>query len=361
MTWFETMIIRTRVEDWSKTVIGIDSSFQETLELITKIGYQVALVCTPEGRLLGVVTDGDIRRALLKGLSLDKNVSAVMNSSPLIVNEGLGEKEANEIMNINHLFHLPVVSESGQLSGLHVADHLFIKRKFDEALVIMAGGKGKRLMPLTAKTPKPMLLLDGKPILEHVIDKAKISGFNKIFISVNYLADRITEYFEDGSRFGVEIRYIHEDSPLGTAGALKFLPPEVKEQKIVVTNSDVLTDVCYGDLLTFSKNTSSDGLMAVRSQEWTNPFGVVKTEGNKLIGIEEKPTHRYQVNAGVYIVSEKMLRLTSEGEYCDMTELFERGIKSGLDINVYALHESWIDIGNPSDYEKAISSLHIST
>ena len=353
------MIIRTRVEDWSKTVLSIDSTFQETLELITKVGYQVALVCNPKGQLAGVVTDGDIRRALLKGLSLDENVSAVMNNSPLIVNESLGEKEANEIMNMNHLFHLPIVSNSGRLSGLHVADHLFVKRTFDEALVIMAGGKGKRLMPLTEKTPKPMLLLDGKPILEHVIDKAKVSGFSKIFISVNYLADRITEYFEDGTKFGVEIKYISEDSPLGTAGALQFLPREIKKQRIVVTNSDVLTDICYGDLLNFSRESNSDGLMAVRSQEWTNPFGVVKTEGNKLVRIEEKPTHRYQVNAGVYVVSEKMLKLIGEGEYCDMTELFERGINSDLNVNVYALHESWIDIGNPSDYEKAISSIEI--
>ena len=350
------MIVRTRVEDWQKTVLSIDSTFEETLRLISKGGYQVALIRTAEGHLAGVVTDGDIRRALLKGLSLNDSVSSVMNGTPIIVNEDLGEKEASEIMNMNHLFHLPIINHVGLLSGLHVAEHLLINRNFDEALVVMAGGKGKRLMPLTATTPKPMLPLNGKPILEHVITKAKISGFNKIFISVNYLADVITDYFGDGSKFGLSIQYIREKSPLGTAGALQFLPPEYFENDVVVTNSDVLTDVCYGDMLSFSKSTDSDGLMAVRPQEWTNPFGVVKTDGQKLVALEEKPTHRYQVNAGVYVLGKSLLKLLEKDKYCDMPNLFMKGLHCGLNINVFALHESWIDIGSPVDYKRAISS-----
>lgn len=349
------MIGRTRIDDWAKTVLSLDSTFKETIALISDTGYQVGLICSVDGRLVGVVTDGDIRRALLRGLSLDESVAGVMNCAPLIVNECLGEKEASEIMSMNHIFHLPVVNESGHLTGLHVAEHLLNNNALAETLVIMAGGRGQRLMPLTADTPKPMLPVEGKPILEHIINKAKASGFKRICISVNYLADHITDYFGNGKRFGVEIEYLKEDFPLGTAGALQLLPQEITGSRIVVINGDILTDVCYGELLRFSKATNSDGVMAVRIQEWTNPFGVVKTEGSRLVELQEKPTNRYQVNAGIYVLGEKVLKLLNKDEYCDMTVLFERSIESGLEMNVFALHESWIDVGNPNDYSRIAS------
>lgn len=316
------MAVHTRINDWHQTIVHAAASFKEAIEQISSNSYQIGLVCSANRELLGVVTDGDIRRALLGGISLSENISFVMNRNPLVVNENISEESANDIMNLNHFFHLPVIGGGGRVCGLHVAEHLLKPKDLDETLVIMAGGKGKRLMPLTANTPKPMLALHGKPILEHIILKAKLDGFRNIFVSVNYLADIIIDYFGNGSKFGVNIEYLREDVPLGTAGALSLLPVETKENRLIVTNADILTGFSYSDMLSFCKKSAANGVMATRTQEWTNPFGVVETRNGILTGLIEKPTHQYQVNAGAYVLDSNMLDLLENNVYCDMTQLF---------------------------------------
>ena len=217
------MTIRTLVDDWQSIAIGLESQFSRALEVINQGGYQLCLVRNETGHLLGMVTDSDIRKALLKGVQLDASVKDVMNQAPLIVSPDLGENEAHQLMLVNHFFHLPVVNGQGILIGLHVTEQLQSINRKDETLVIMAGGRGKRLMPLTESCPKPMLPLKGKPILQHLIERAKMDGIHKIVLSVNYLANQICDFFEDSSKFGVKITYIHEDTPLGTAGALSLL------------------------------------------------------------------------------------------------------------------------------------------
>ena len=197
-----------------------------------------------------------------------------MNASPLVVSPDLGEAEANQIMLLNHFFHLPVVNANGKLVGLHVADQLRSREPRSETLVIMAGGRGKRLMPLTADTPKPMLPVNGRPILDHILERVKMEGFRKIVISVNYLSHVITEHFGDGSSHGVEITYLHEGKALGTAGALSALPKSHLNEHIVVTNADLITNLSYSDMLNQGRAEEIDGLMAVRVQEWQSPFGL---------------------------------------------------------------------------------------
>ncbi|MDO6351111.1 nucleotidyltransferase family protein [Synechococcus sp. YX-04-1] len=347
------MTIHTLIHDWQSITIDLDSQFSQALEVINEGGYQLCLVRNSTGSLLGMVTDSDIRKALLKGIDLDASVEKIMNKSPLIVSPDLGENEAHQLMLVNHFFHLPVVNDQGHLVGLHVAEQLQSISQRNETLVIMAGGRGKRLIPLTDTCPKPMLPINGKPILEHLIDRAKADGFSKIVISVNYLSDQIINHFQDGSRFDVQINYIHENKPLGTAGSLSLLSKETVKHPIIVTNGDVLTNVSYSDLLSSLYSNESDGIMAIRLQEWQNPFGVVHSEGTRLIGLEEKPTYRHQVNAGIYALKPKLISLIKRNSYCDMTDLFSLGIEKKLNLNVFPLHESWLDIGRHSDYKIA--------
>ena len=344
------MTSRTRIGDWSKLVLRETDSFSNALEVMDRGGYQLALVLDNDGKLLGMVTDSDVRKALLRGIEINNQVAEVMNTSPLVVSAELGDQQANQLMLINHFFHLPVVDNDGKLIALHVAEQFRSLVQRSEALVIMAGGRGKRLMPLTENTPKPMLPLQGRPILEHIIERAKLEGFKRIAISVNYLASVITDYFGDGSRHGVCIEYLHEDQPLGTAGALAYLPEDLKDNYVIVTNADVITDVAYGDILNQTIRDSSDGTMAVRMQEWQNPFGVVHSIGKRLTRLEEKPVTRHQVNAGIYAIGPRLLNLLEAGDYCDMPELFLKGIKKNLDLNIFPLHESWLDIGRHEDY-----------
>ena len=350
------MTIHTLVRDWQSITIGLESQFSRALEVINQGGYQLCLIRNKTGHLLGMVTDSDIRKALLKGIQLEASVEHVMNKAPLIVSPDLGESEAHQLMLVNHFFHLPVVNREGILIGLHVAEQLQSISPRKETLVIMAGGRGKRLMPLTETCPKPMLPLKGKPILEHLIERAKANGFHNIVLSVNYLSDQVSDYFGDGRKFGVKITYLHENTPLGTAGALSLLDTEILDHPIVVTNGDILTDVSYSDLLTPIINEQCNGVMAVRLQEWQNPFGVVRSDGIRLREIEEKPTYRHQVNAGIYALDSKLLSLLKKNSYCDMTDLFTKGVQEGLDLNIFPLHESWLDIGRPSDYHAAENS-----
>jgi len=347
------MTIHTLAQDWESITINIDSCFAHALKVINKGGYQLCLIRSSKGQLLGMVTDSDIRKALLKGIELDASVERIMNKAPLIVSPDLGEIEAHQLMLVNHFFHLPIINSEGILVGLHVAEQLQSIKRRNETLVIMAGGRGKRLIPLTDNCPKPMLPLQGKPILEHLIERAKADGFWKVILSVNYLSQQIINHFQDGSLFDIQINYIHENKPLGTAGSLSLLNKETLKYPIVVTNGDVLTNVSYSDLLSALYDSQSDGIMAVRLQEWQNPFGVVRSEGTQLVGLEEKPTYRHQVNAGIYALKPKLISMLKKNNYCDMTDLFALGIQKQLKLNVFPLHESWLDIGRHSDYKAA--------
>ncbi len=340
-----------RLEDYVRLCIEPSDSLSSAIEIINKTGYLACLVREPGSNLLvGILTDGDIRQSLLKGMTLDAKVATVMNPSPLVVSPDISDIDASRLMEINHFLHLPVVNTSGQLVGLYVASALYVPSAHDELLIIMAGGRGKRLMPLTSNCPKPMLPVNGKPILHHILESVKSDGFVNISISVNYLAEQIIDYFGSGEDLGLAITYLRESKPLGTAGCLARLASRNPQSFIVVINGDVITNVSLSDMLSYAKANSLDGLMAVRTNEWQNPFGVVNVDGPMLVGLQEKPIYRHQVNAGIYVLSSRMLSLLRDEEYCDMTDLFERAISSDFKLHVYPLHETWIDIGRPSDY-----------
>jgi dTDP-glucose pyrophosphorylase len=351
------MAPRTCIDDWAAITLDEKDSFASVLELINRGGYQLALVLRDNGSLAGMITDSDIRKALLRGIGLDQPATTIMNSSPLVVSPDLGEMEAHRLMRLNHFFHLPIVNDRGQLVGLHVAEQLCKLETYREPLVIMAGGRGKRLMPLTAKVPKPMLPIGGKPMLERIITKSKAEGFSTIILSVNYLADVIINHFGDGSDFGVNINYLREDRPLGTAGALAAIKEmDYPLDHIVVANADIVSSVSFAEILGQAKKDKVDGLMAVKKHQWQNPYGVVHVRGANIVSIEEKPVHSFQVNAGIYVIGKKLLSLLEVDKYFDMPDLFCSGIQAGLNLSAFPMHEAWDDVGLPNDFDRVSAS-----
>jgi dTDP-glucose pyrophosphorylase len=325
---------------------------QQAIRNLDETSLKIAIVVSADGMLLGTVTDGDIRRGLLRGLDLDSSVGSIAFRDPLVVPPQLGRDTVLQLMQANKIHQVPVVDENRYVVGLHVWDELLTPAPRSNLMVIMAGGQGTRLRPHTANCPKPMLPVNGKPMLEHIIERARADGFQRFLLAIHFLGHMIEEYFGDGNRWCVQIDYLREASPLGTAGAIGLLSPR-PEAPFLVTNGDVLTDIHYGELLDFHSRHDASATMAVRLHEWQHPFGVVRTKGVDIVAIEEKPISRSHINAGVYVLEPGALDLLGRGEPCDMPTLFSRLQERGDRTIVYPMHEPWLDVGRPDDLAKA--------
>lgn len=345
------------MDDWRKTLLQPDATLREAIRSLDASGAQIAMVIDGSGRLIGTLTDGDIRRGLLRGLSLDSSVEPAVHREPMVVPPQCARDVVLTLMRANRVHQLPVVDDDRQVVGLHLFDELMQPGQRPNSMVIMAGGKGTRLRPLTENCPKPLLPVRGKPMLEHIIERARSVGFHRFTLAVHYLGEMIVDYFGNGSRWGVEIEYLHETSPLGTAGALSLFgkPPT---DAIVVTNGDVITDINYGELLDFHLLHQGMATMAVRQYEWQHPFGVVQIDGVDIVGFEEKPIVRSYVNAGIYVLDPRALRHLPAGRYCDMPTLFARLKDAAARTIVYPMHEPWLDVGRPDDLERVQQSPH---
>ena len=339
-------------EAWRKTLLPSDATLQQAIRCLDETGLQIALVASASGSLIGTLTDGDIRRGLLRGLALSSRVEDIIHRDPLVVPPQWGRDMVLQLMQANKIHQLPVVDESRRVVGLHLWDELLVPDKRPNVMVIMAGGRGTRLLPHTENCPKPLLPVGDKPMLEHIIERAKSEGFNRFVLAVHYLGQMIEEYFGDGRRWQVQIEYLREQAPLGTAGALGLLQPR-PEVPFVVTNGDVLTDIRYGELLDFHCRHGASATMAVRLHEWQHPFGVVKTEGVDIVGFEEKPISRSHINAGIYALEPHALDSIGADEHCDMPTLFARLQDRPVRTIVYPMHEPWLDVGRPDDLEQA--------
>lgn len=338
--------------NWRNAIVPFNSSVADVIRNLDQSGLQIALVVSEDGRLVGTLTDGDIRRGLLRGLNLASPVESVVFRSPLVVPPHMERSMVLQLMSANRLHQLPVVDEYRQVKGLHLWDDLMQPGERGNSMIIMAGGKGTRLRPHTENCPKPLLPVGGKPMLQHIIERAHGEGFMNFVISVHYLGHMIVDYFEDGSKFGVKIEYLREQSPLGTAGALGLLA-ERPTMPFLVTNGDVMTDIRYGELLDFHSRHSAVATMAVRLHEWQHPFGVVRTEGVDIVGFEEKPVARSHINAGVYVLDPSAVDALEPREPCDMPELFSRLKQRSARTIVYPMHEPWLDVGRVDDLERA--------
>lgn len=327
------------------------ASLRQAMQCIESSGMQIALVVDESRRLVGTISDGDVRRAVLRGLALDVPARDVMNSSPTVTRLGEDKDVLIATMHAKHLHRIPVVDAEGLLVGLETLDELIRPAAKENIVVLMAGGLGSRLRPLTEHRPKPMILVGGRPILETILLNFIESGFHRFYITVNYRAEMIMEYFGDGSRWGVTIEYIRETEKLGTAGALSLLPERPKNP-LIVMNGDLLTKMNFGMLVDFHASHRSAATMCVREYDFQVPYGVVKLDEHRLLGIEEKPVHKFFVNAGIYVLAPETLSLIPP-KYFDMPTLFQLLVSKNFATGVFPIHEYWLDIGHLADLEKA--------
>lgn len=341
---------------WMKTVMPPEATLQEAIANMNGSAAQIVLIAQQNGVLVGTLTDGDIRRGLLRGHSLDSSVEALINKHPLVVPPELGLESVLKLMQANRLHQLPVVDTERRVVGLHLLDELMTPGERCNLMVIMAGGMGVRLRPHTEACPKPLLPIGGKPMLEHIITRARDEGFGRFVLAVHYLGHMIEDYFGDGSSWGVEIDYLREEKPLGTAGAIGLLQP-LPEAPFVVSNGDVLTDIRYGELLDFHCRHAARATMAVRVHEWQHPFGVVRIQGVDIVGFEEKPVMRTHINAGVYVLDPSALTHLEAETHCDMPTLFARLQNANERTIVYPMHEPWLDVGRDEDLRRARHTL----
>ena len=339
---------------WMDAAIRPDSAIVDAIRIIDSGPGQIALVLSPENRLLGTVTDGDIRRGLLRGVRLEDPVTAVMNAHPRSVAEGTPREVIIGRMRGWGVEQIPLVDPAGRIVGLELLGELLLGPQEDTWIVLMAGGMGTRLRPYTEHVPKPMLPVGGKPIIQTIVESFAGQGFRRFFFAVNYRAEDIIRHFGNGENFGVQIEYLHETERKGTAGALSLLrsrPPG----PFIVMNGDIMTSVDFRQLLRFHEEHAAQATMCVREYSIQVPFGVVETDQHRLKAIEEKPVHSFFVNAGIYVLSPEALERVPSDRLYDMTTLFGDLVAQGQETSVFPLREYWLDVGRHEDLEQARS------
>jgi NDP-sugar pyrophosphorylase family protein len=347
-------------ERWRQAILPVKTSIQHAIRSLDQASIKIVMVVNETGELEGTISDGDIRRGLLKGLDLSSPIASVIHRNALVVTPDMGRDVVLQLMGANKIQQIPIVNELRQVVGVHLWDEITTLPARSNLMIIMAGGMGTRLRPYTETCPKPLLPVAGKPMLEHIIERAKLEGFSHFVLAVHYLGHMIESHFGNGEKLGVRIDYLNERSPLGTAGALGLLSPR-PVAPFVVTNGDVITDIHYGELLDFHVRHSAMATMAVRMHEWQHPFGVVQTRGIEIVGFEEKPVARSHINAGVYALEPDALNLLSQDAHCDMPTLFERLQAKAMRTVAYPMHEPWLDVGRPDDLSRANSENSIKT
>lgn len=340
---------------WRSNVVKDDVSMQSAIETLNNAEIKLVAVENSEKKLVGVVTDGDIRRAILNFKSLDTCIKEVMCHDPITAPKNESKTFVMNLMQKHKLQQIPLVNEHNAIVSILTKDSLLSSQKRNNTVFLMAGGFGTRLRPLTHDCPKPLLKIGKKPILETILDSFCNHGFNNFFISVHYKAEMIKSYFDDGSSFGVDIDYIEENEPLGTAGAMSLLPEQT--EPMIVMNGDLLTKVDFSELLSYHDDENAAITMCVREYEYQVPYGVINSENNQVVGVTEKPIEKYFVNAGIYVISPEIVKSLNHNEQLDMPDLINACLAKNEKIAMFPIHEYWLDIGRMSDFERAQSDI----
>lgn len=328
------------------------ASVIEALRALDRTGLGTILLRDSNGRVKGLVTDGDIRRFLIAGGSLDLSVSSAATTDFFAASPQMDRSELAKVMMERGFDAIPVLDEEGRLLHLHTLRDLVLHRRVESWAVVMAGGMGARLGEYTQAIPKPMLPVGGRPILERIVRQLVSHGFRRIFLSVNYLARMIEDHFRDGSEFHCSIEYLREEAPLGTGGPLGLLR-ERPSAPLLVMNGDLLTNLHFARLLRFHEKHGNAMTMALREHRVTVAYGVAELDGHRVTRLVEKPSLRYEVNAGVYVVDPTLLELIPRGQPFPITELANACLARDLAVGGYRMDESWIDIGLPEEYQRA--------
>jgi dTDP-glucose pyrophosphorylase len=341
------------MKDYRRLLIGSDVTLEEAMLAVERSGQGIAFVTDESRRLVGSVSDGDIRRVILRHVRLDSPVIEVMNPSPLHARSGTPLEKVREMMDAHRIRHVPVVDAQGRIADVVTEADAKTTGEHEHTAVIMCGGLGTRLKKLTGKTPKPLLPVGGQPILETIVDQLGKNGFRNVVLATNYKADMINGHFGNGDHLGMQIDYVHEDQPLGTAGALKLLDVD-DDRPLLVMNGDILTKLSFQALLDYHVRGPWDMTACITTYDIEIPFGVVDTDGNgELTGIREKPSQRFFVNAGIYALNPSLIDLIPDDQYFDMTDLVSAARASGYRVGTFPIHEYWIDVGRLEDYSRA--------
>jgi dTDP-glucose pyrophosphorylase len=344
------------LKDWTDVTLKISDSLETAINVLHHGGLRVALVIDKQNKLLGTITDGDIRRALLKLLKMDSSVEDIMCKNPTTALNTDSNTIVMLKMKSRDLLHIPIVDKNDVLIGLETIQHLTYDKKYDNPVFLMAGGFGARLHPLTEDIPKPLLNVGSKPMLENIIGRFIQAGFHNFYISTFYKANKIHEYFGDGSFLGINIKYVNEDTPLGTAGSIGLLPRNLPNLPILMMNGDVLSKVNFEHLMNFHQKQKGIATMCIREYDVQIPFGVVNFEKQKAKNFLEKPIKKFFINAGIYIFENELISKVKPGEHIDMPDLLEQQIKEGKTVNVFPIHEYWKDVGHIDEYESVKDS-----
>jgi len=339
--------------EWRTILLSPSDSLHRAIEVIDQGAKRIALVVDEHDKLLGTVTDGDIRRAILRHVPMDVPVGEVMNTRPRSLPRHYSRDQAMQLLGSAQVLQIPIVDEDGTLLGLETLTNLLKRPRLENPVFLMAGGFGTRLRPLTESCPKPMLPVSGKPMLEHILLDLIDYGFYRFYVSVHYLREQIIGYFEDGSRWGVTIQYVHEDEPLGTAGCLGLLPKEAVQRPMVVVNGDIMTRVDYESLLQDHDRHTPAATVCTRQYDFQVPYGVIEHDEQQVLDIIEKPVHHFFVSAGIYVLAPQVVHAMGSGERVDMPDLLKSQIEAGRAVRMFPVHEYWLDIGRMPDFEQA--------
>ncbi len=355
----EAVVGQLRVKIWKDIVLSPNDTIREAMRTLDKGSLRIALVCDAEQRLLGTVTDGDTRRALLADANMQDPVSKIMNTSPISVSNGCSRERRLQLMNQHDLTAIPILDSSNRVISLETLHQAMQPEQRDNPVFIMAGGFGTRLQPLTDHCPKPMLRVGDKPMLEHVINQFISYGFHDFYISTHYLPEVIRSHFGDGKDWNVSIQYVYEDCPLGTGGAIGLLPKNLPKLPLIMMNGDVLTKLDYARLLRHHENQKFDATVCVREDEHRVPFGVIETEEELITSMVEKPTYRYKINTGIYVLNPDIVGSVQPSQRIDMPTLLEHHRGNNKRIGTYTSYDYWLDIGQMKDYQKAQKDINI--
>ena len=337
----------------SELVVPIQATILEALQVIERGAEKIAFACDPQGRVVGSLTDGDIRRAVLAGAALDSRcLPEVMRADFTFVTPATGRAEVLDIMRARQLEELPVLDADGRLCGFHSVRRMLSASDRENCAVLLAGGRGLRLHPLTQTLPKPMVTVAGRPILERLVLHLMSCGVRRFFLSVNYLAHIIEEHFGDGSRFGCQIEYLRESEPLGTAGPLSLIHPQ-PSLPVVVLNGDLVTQCDVGRMLDFHQAGGYAATVGLRPYAIEIPFGVASVAGDLVTGLREKPTERSLINAGIYVLSPEIVSAVPSGREYAMTEVIIACLQRQLDVGAHILEDEWLDVGRPDELRRA--------
>jgi len=339
--------------DWRTTLVSPEATLREALAQLGRCRQHILLVVGPSHRLLGTLTDGDFRRAILDAVPLESAVANIMNRAPRTVGPEVARAGALAVMQNSAIQALPVVADNGAIVGLlRLEDMIQAEARRPNWALVLAGGLGQRLRPLTETLPKPMLPVGGRPILETILEELSGHGLCNVFLSVNYKAEIIKGHFGDGSRFGMRIRYLEEREQLGTAGPLGLLPTDLQEP-LLVMNGDLLTKVHFGRLLDYHVSQGADITVGVRPYEVEIPFGVVECENNRIRSIAEKPVQNFLVSAGIYVIGRHVVAQVPSGQPKSMPDLLREVIAASGAVIGFPIHEYWVDVGRHHELTRA--------